>query len=118
MIKITVTRNDDHSISSFRVTGHAGYAASGQDIVCAGVSAVTVGTVNAVEALLSVELPAEMKDGWLSARIPANLPGDVQQQVQLLLESMMVMLESIQDSYGSYIQIRTQSSKKEVDRTC
>jgi uncharacterized protein len=118
MIKVTVYRNDDRTIHAFQVKGHAGYAASGQDIVCAGVSAVTVGTVNAIEALLAVELPSEMKDGWLSSRIPSDLPGDVHQQVQLLLESMVVMLQSIQDSYGKHIKLQTQYGKKEVDRTC
>lgn len=108
MIRITVERSDNRSIAAFTVQGHAGFAASGSDIVCAGVSAVTIGAVNAVEALLSVELPAEMEDGWLSVRIPKQLPADVNDKVQLILESMLVMLRSIQDSYGKYMRIREQ----------
>ena len=34
----------------FRVTGHAGYAESGHDIVCAAVSALVINTWNSVEA--------------------------------------------------------------------
>jgi len=118
MIRVTVKRSDNRSITAFTVQGHAGYAVSGSDIVCAGVSAVTVGAVNAVEALLSVELPSDMKDGWLSVRIPAQLPDDVSDKVQLILESMIVMLKTIQDSYGNYMQVKEHYGIKEVDKIC
>jgi len=108
MIRIEVKRDGNRFIQSFTVQGHAGFAASGSDIVCAGVSAVTVGAVNAVEALLSVELPSEMKDGWLSVRIPKHLPESTSHNVQLILESMIVMLQTIQDSYGKYMVLQDQ----------
>src|SRR4051794_26236233 len=102
MIRVTIERLslNDH-IHSFKVKGHAMFADSGQDIVCAGVSAVTVGTVNAVEALLGFELQSQMKDGFLQAEAPENLDSQKQEQLQLLLESMVVMLQSIETSYGN-----------------
>jgi len=103
-----VRRSSDRRIVSFAVEGHAKFAKPGKDIVCAGVSAVTVGTVNAVEALAGVELPATMRNGWLQSEIPetGNPPAD--DRVQLLLESMRVMLESIEQSYGKYVVISEQ----------
>jgi len=109
MIRVIVTRNTSRAVTAFTVQGHAGFDVSGRDIVCAGVSAVTVGAVNAVEALLSVELPSDMKDGWLDVRIPTQLPADVDIKVQLILESMIVMLQTIQDSYGKYMTIQEQT---------
>ncbi|MEI7025248.1 ribosomal-processing cysteine protease Prp [Paenibacillus sp. y28] len=106
MIRVEVRRAAaDRSIVSFRVEGHADFAVAGKDIVCAGVSAVTVGTVNAIEALLDIELPCEMENGLLDVSVPAGIEANRYQQTQLLLESMVVMLQSIQESYGKYIRI-------------
>ncbi|WNQ12981.1 ribosomal-processing cysteine protease Prp [Paenibacillus aurantius] len=103
MIRVLIERAEKGTVCAFRVEGHARYADPGQDIVCAGVSAVTVGTVNAVEKLTGVEMPSKMKNGFLQASVPGNLKEDQQAQVQLLLESMIVMLHSIEESYGKYI---------------
>ncbi|MCR2802639.1 ribosomal-processing cysteine protease Prp [Paenibacillus soyae] len=104
MITVTfVRRSEDKRIVSFAVEGHAKYAKPGKDIVCAGVSAVSVGTVNAIETLAGVELPATMKNGWLSSDIPVLPDADSDAKMQLLLESMSVMLETIATSYGKHV---------------
>ncbi|WP_028547688.1 ribosomal-processing cysteine protease Prp [Paenibacillus sp. UNC451MF] len=106
MIRITIKRRPDDRIESFRVKGHALYGDPGKDIVCAGVSAVTVGTVNSVETVLGVELKANMKHGLLDVQVPGHLDDAVLEKVQLLLESMVVMLKSIEQSYGAYIALQ------------
>ncbi|QHW34181.1 ribosomal-processing cysteine protease Prp [Paenibacillus rhizovicinus] len=109
MITVSITRQSaaDSRIVSFAIEGHAKFANPGKDIVCAGVSAVSVGTVNAIEALAGVELPASMKSGWLRSEIPAGEhTADSDAKTQLLLESMIVMLDSIAASYGKYVVIR------------
>lgn len=108
---VTVTfyrREDDRRITQFMIAGHAKFAKHGRDIVCAAISAISVGTVNAIEELVGLELPASMKDGWLSSTIPSLDDGSKNQQVQLLLESMRVMLTTIETSYGKYVQVREQ----------
>ncbi len=107
MIQAIIERDgSDRSICAFHVEGHARFARSGKDIVCAGVSAVTVGTVNAVEVLLGCRMNSEIKKGWLHASLPDVVDMAVREKVQLLLESMVVMLESIQSAYGEYFQIQ------------
>jgi len=106
MIRIKITRNpSDRSIESFSINGHANYAKHGEDIVCAGVSAVSVGTVNSIEALTGVVLDSKMKNGFLSGRVTSIDSPDTSAKVQLLLESMVVMLNTIAGSYGTYIEI-------------
>ena len=51
MIKVTINRTESGLIQSFTMSGHADFAEHGQDIVCAGVSAVSFGAVNAIMAL-------------------------------------------------------------------
>lgn len=111
MIKVMITRNSDGTIDSFTVKGHANFAKHGEDIVCAGVSAVTVGTVNAIEKLTGIELLSKMQDGFVSGGVPKLLESPQSEQVQLLLESMIVSLKTIEDSYGTYLQIKEKSKK-------
>ncbi|MEF2968028.1 ribosomal-processing cysteine protease Prp [Paenibacillus sp. M1] len=106
MIIVSILRNKANDITGFKVSGHAGYADRGEDIVCAGVSAVTVGTVNAIEALTGTVMIAKMKNGFLNAVLPGDVSPEAAGQVQLLLSSMVVMLESIEGTYGKYIQIK------------
>jgi uncharacterized protein YsxB (DUF464 family) len=104
MIRVTVARNaKDGLIQSFRVEGHAEYDVPGKDIVCAGVSAVAVGAVNAIEALTGAKLKVKTKHGYLHAVVPKIDRTDASEKVQLLLESMVVSLRTIEQSYGAYI---------------
>jgi len=114
MIQVRVKRRSatDSSIVSFRVTGHAQYDEPGKDIVCSAVSAVTVGTVNAIEALTGVVPDAQVRSGYLDVRVPGKgMDGVKEERVQLLLEGMIVMLQSIEETYGSYIKLQTSYSE-------
>ncbi|KFN11078.1 ribosomal-processing cysteine protease Prp [Paenibacillus macerans] len=106
MIIVSILRRQDNGIAGFEVEGHAGYAKAGEDIVCAGVSAITVGTVNSIEELTAVVMDSRMKNGFLSANLPSVVRPEAEEQVQLLLASLVVMLKSIEESYGKYIQIQ------------
>lgn len=64
-----------------------------------------MGTVNAIEALTGEELPAKMKNGWLSSDIPTLADEASDGRMQLLLESMAVMLDTIAKSYGKHVVI-------------
>jgi uncharacterized protein len=111
MIKVKIERSGNGTIRSFTVKGHAFYADPGKDIVCAGVSAVTVGTVNAIEELTGIELDSRMEDGFLQASVPKLPEGTTPDRVQLLLESMTVMLRSIEQTYGDFIAVRETRTK-------
>ena len=50
MIQVTMIRNRDGKYIGFDCIGHAGYAGSGEDIVCAGVSVLVINTVNSIRS--------------------------------------------------------------------
>ncbi len=103
MVEVKVYRNDsDRTIRAIVVEGHADFAKRGKDLVCAAVSAVTVGTYNAVESLLGIELIGEMESGRVYMEFPRLPDKIIQDQLQLLAESMICVLFTIKDSYGSY----------------
>lgn len=106
MIRVEIERDPLTSrIVAFRIRGHAQFAEEGRDIVCVGVSAVSVGTVNAVESLLSVSMQTHMEKGNLAARLPDHLDEETAENAQLILESMVVMLRTIEASYGEYVNV-------------
>ncbi|MEC0225580.1 ribosomal-processing cysteine protease Prp [Paenibacillus alba] len=111
MIYVTIKRlePDSPQILSYVVAGHAEYDVPGKDLVCAAVSAVSVGTFNSIESLTGVIPIHEMERGLLDVTIPESTRDMVEtwNQVQLILESMVVMLQTIEQNYGDYITIET-----------
>ena len=49
MIKATIFRNNADELVGFEISGHAGFAERGQDIVCAAVSFLATTVVNSLE---------------------------------------------------------------------
>jgi len=106
MIHITINRTETGIIQSFTMSGHAKYADHGQDIVCAGASAVSFGTVNAIEALTGIIPAIDLGDGgFLHCVLPEEISAQTQEKVQLLLEAMVVSLETIERDYGKHIKL-------------
>jgi uncharacterized protein YsxB (DUF464 family) len=113
MIQVVINRTKSDKIHSFEISGHAFFANRGKDIVCAGVSAVSVGAVNAVHELTGVTPKIDHESGLLRCVIPGNLPEDTSGKVQLLLEGMVVALRTIEIDYGKHINITFK--KQEVE---
>ncbi|MGG1515785.1 ribosomal-processing cysteine protease Prp [Paenibacillus oryzisoli] len=111
MIYVTIKRQspDLPEITSFVVEGHAEYDVPGKDLVCAAVSAVTFGTYNSIESLTGVIPIHEMIRGFMDITIPENARSapEIWDKVQVILESMVVMLQTITETYGDYITITT-----------
>jgi uncharacterized protein len=106
LVRVEITRSTTNGkIISYKLEGHAYYNEYGKDIVCAGVSAVSIGTVNSIEALLGIVPEHTIYEGFLKVDIPERIESKTFEQVQLLLESMVIMLKSIQESYGEFLTI-------------
>lgn len=115
MVRVEISRSiSGGNIISYRSEGHAYYDVHGKDIVCAGVSTVTFGTFNSIEALVGIVPKHTIDHGYLEVTIPKKLDSKKSEQVQLLLESMVVMLNTIQESYGEFLTIE-QTIQKAID---
>ncbi|KGX89008.1 ribosomal-processing cysteine protease Prp [Pontibacillus litoralis] len=107
MIQVLVTRNPQSDIIDFEVSGHAESGPYGHDLVCAAVSAVTFGAVNAVMELCSCEPIIEQggEGGYLRVELPDSLSNTSFQKASVLLEGMIIALKTIERDYGEYITI-------------
>lgn len=105
MIKATFTAPNER-ITSFTMSGHANFAKKGSDIVCAGASAVSFGMLNAIMSLTDVKPEIKLGDsGYLSCVIPENLSEESEEKVQLLLNSLLISLQTLERDYGKYITV-------------
>ena len=104
MICVTVVQTKDKQIRAFQVAGHAGYAESGQDIVCSAVSALTITTINSLEAFTtqSFEIDQDEEDGVITV----NFLEDLEHDAALLMNSLILGLKSIENEYNNeYIHV-------------
>ena len=110
MIKSVIERDEQGNIDRFTLTGHADSGDYGKDIVCAAVSAVSIGAVNGIEALAGFEPTVEADEvngGHLQMTVDQELTGEQMHIVQIILENMVLSLQSIQDQYGDYLSLET-----------
>ncbi|WP_026693784.1 ribosomal-processing cysteine protease Prp [Peribacillus kribbensis] len=107
MINVEINHAPDGKIQSFTMSGHAEFADAGQDIVCAGASAVSFGAVNAIEELTGVEPGIEMggEGGYLKCILPDGLDAGTSDKIQLILSTMLVSLKTIERDYKEYMKI-------------
>ena len=100
MIRVTVVKSSEQ-YRSLVIKGHAEYAESGQDIICASVSVLAVNTLNAIESFTKDEFEAVMNDGCIEANFYTS-----SSDTKLLMDTFVLGIESIIQEYGdSYIHL-------------
>lgn len=103
MVKVSVDQDKDSRIKQIRITGHANAAPHGEDLVCAGVSSIAIGALNAIDLLEKKSCLFEMKHGHIELRVVRD-----SDQLQLLLSMLLIQLTTLEESYKKYIRIRKQ----------
>ena len=97
---ISVTIFEDHKqVTRFRCIGHAGYAEAGSDIICAGVSTLVINTINSIEILTDSLFSVETEEE--SGLIDFQFQGAGDEGAELLIRSMILGLQGIQQDYGN-----------------
>lgn len=111
MIKITFYHDSDKHINQVLMTGHAGYADPGYDIVCAAVSSQVISVENSLVQLLNVDVKTEVNEldgGYLKVTLPLDLSKSVSHDAQLLLQHLHFAFEVLAESYPEFIRIYEQ----------
>ncbi|MGC4375823.1 ribosomal-processing cysteine protease Prp [Fictibacillus sp. Mic-4] len=113
MIKVSIIRNQNGVIRSFIMKGHAESGPYGQDLVCAGASAVSFGTINAIEELCQFTPDVETREdgGFLRMDLPDMACDEPFRKAQVLLEGMIVSLKTIERDYSQYIQVNEEKKR-------
>ena len=98
MIEVRVKKSDSGDIIGFHMSGQAGYAEYGSDIVCAGVSTLAINCINSIEEFTDTkfDLVQNDNDGLLDFTCKEPLDSGA----VLLLKSLFKGIQGIQESYG------------------
>lgn len=82
------------------ISGHAGYAEYGKDIVCAGVTALTQTLIQSIENLTDDEIEYRISPG----RVDIN-HGNLSEKSKTLVDSFFVGIRLIADEFPDYVAI-------------
>lgn len=93
-----VVEADNYGIT---VDGHAGYAESGKDIVCAAVSAITQTLVVSLDNFTSDRITHVEYDGHI--RIDYK---DLSERGKLLVDSFFIGICGVANAYPEYLEIK------------
>lgn len=106
MITIRFRKKNDGYLS-FEVDGHAEFADPGEDIVCAGVSAIAFMGINALLEVAKIPEPIYEigDDGYAYCELPADLTRDQWEKSRTIFETVFVGFQGIELTYSEYIKI-------------
>ncbi len=101
MVNVDYTVNKDGSFKEVEIKGHADSSEiEGHDLVCAAVSSITVGALNALNEIDNYDIKIE--NGYI--RLKSR--NKISRHDSVVIETMMVQLATIEDSYGDFIKIK------------
>ncbi len=104
MLKVTICYLNDN-ITGFIVKGHADFAPEGQDICCAGVSAVTQTALIGLLNHLREKPVYKVVKGDLEVNLPANISHKDNDKAQIILNTMVAGLKAMQEEYREFIKM-------------
>ena len=100
MIKIQINKTNN-KYSSLEVSGHSNFDEHGKDIVCAGVSAVVTGGINALANENKNKISYRVKDGYVNVDVL-----DIEDNnLQIIIDVIVTQLRTIEESYKKYVKI-------------
>ena len=94
MIDITVQPD------KITVSGHAGYAEPGKDIVCAAISTLTQVLIASVEELTAAKIKAAVTSGYTDIVIEEST-----ERAQVLIDSFFIGCQMVADQYPEYVRV-------------
>ena len=99
MIKANFFRSNGF-FTSFSISGHAGYADFGEDIVCAGVTSAVMTVLNGITEVAKINASVDV----LENEIVLNL-AERSKTGEVLLSSLKLQLEVLSEDYPDTINI-------------
>lgn len=101
MVKITYFYKNN-SIDEVTIVGHANYSQLGTDIVCASISAIVIGTLNALDEMESKTIKViNNTSGLVKIKVITTTNNN-----QVILKTMLWQLKTINAQYMKYLKIK------------
>lgn len=104
MTTVTFLR-DARGLCGIRVSGHAGYAPAGEDIVCAAASVLITTCANAPESVAGIRPDVSQKPVMIQVSLPDGLSPADEHDARVILRTAEQGFLDIAAQYPSYLQI-------------
>ena len=98
MVRVTVIREQGTPVG-FELTGHADQGAYGEDIVCAGISAITETALLGITDVLKLDAAWTREDGHLRCELSRDTAGEDIEKAAVVFNTMIAGLTSLQKAY-------------------
>jgi len=94
-------------IRQLSVSGHAGFAPQGQDIVCAAASVLMTTCANALESLAGIIPLVERRerDAFMTLTLPDGIGGQAMKTAQIILRTGLQGFEDLSAAYPGHCRI-------------
>ena len=95
---------DENVPYGFLISGHSGFAESGEDIVCASVSSVAYMVANTITEILKVNAEIEVNDG----RMKLIVNKEQRHITKDILLGLKLHLDSLAEDYPKFLETLTE----------
>lgn len=99
MIKVRI-KYKSNMVEEISISGHAGYADKGKDLICAAVSSISIGLCNVIDVLKAT---ADIEIGDNLIKI-SNIGMD--ELSQTVLNTAIIQLETVEEQANKYLEIK------------
>ena len=94
---IVITQDEN----SIKIEGHAGYAPIGQDIVCAGISALLNTLLLSLDKLVDDDIKHAVNAGYSLIEYK-----NLSERAQVLMDSFFIGVTAIAETYPNYVRVQ------------
>ena len=98
MVRVTVLREQGTPVG-FELNGHANEGAYGEDIVCAGISAITETALLGITDVLKFDVVPTHEEGHMYCILPKDTSLEDMEKAAIVFNTMIAGLTSLQQGY-------------------
>lgn len=98
-------RTTANGITAFWAEGHSGFAAAGEDVVCAAISALTQAAVLGLCEVASIAVSVVVNDGFLHCELPGTLTDEQWHDSQVILQTLRKSLVAVAIEHEGFLTI-------------
>lgn len=111
MIKVEIFKEKSNHIIRYSILGHANYKPHGEDIICSAVSILGYTILRSLVDVCGIEeseisYNIDEKIGLLDVTIPQDLDYEILEKTQIVLNTFVVGIKSLVESYPKYISLK------------
>lgn len=96
-----------NNIISIECKGHTGFARLGKDIVCSAVSSILGSCLLGLKEVVKINVEHKQNDkiGYFFVKIQENIPKEKMEKAQVLLQTTILSLIEISESYKDFVTV-------------